>query len=136
MAMGKTDDTCVCSNRFLVQSRFHDHFIEKLGKAMDAELRLGHGSDPNTTQGPLINVRASEKVEHQVMDAVSRGAKVLRGGGGGSVWMARSISPLCWLMSPQTCCVPERKPSVLSSLSSGLTQGRKHLPLPMHLMWV
>ncbi|XP_020362238.1 succinate-semialdehyde dehydrogenase, mitochondrial-like isoform X1 [Oncorhynchus kisutch] len=72
--------TCVCSNRFLVQSRIHDHFIEKLGKAMDAELRLGHGSDPNTTQGPLINVRASEKVEHQVMDAVSRGAKVLRGG--------------------------------------------------------
>uniref|UniRef100_A0A4W5NM45 Succinate-semialdehyde dehydrogenase, mitochondrial n=1 Tax=Hucho hucho TaxID=62062 RepID=A0A4W5NM45_9TELE len=54
--------TCVCSNRFLVQSGIHDRFIEKLGKAMDAELRLGHGSDPNTTQGPLINVRASEKV--------------------------------------------------------------------------
>ncbi|XP_046897311.1 succinate-semialdehyde dehydrogenase, mitochondrial isoform X1 [Hypomesus transpacificus] len=72
--------TCVCSNRFLVQSGIHDRFMEKLGLAMDAELRTGHGSDPTTTQGPLINVRAAEKVEHQVTDAVSLGAKVLRGG--------------------------------------------------------
>ena len=54
--------TCVCSNRFLVQSGIHDRFMEKLGLAMDAELRTGHGSDPTTTQGPLINVRAAEKV--------------------------------------------------------------------------
>ncbi|KAG7470005.1 hypothetical protein MATL_G00134720, partial [Megalops atlanticus] len=72
--------TCVCSNRFLVQSGIHDQFVEKLGKAMDAELRLGHGSEPTTTQGPLINVRAAEKVEHQIADAVSQGATVLRGG--------------------------------------------------------
>ncbi|KAL7392879.1 hypothetical protein ABVT39_003208 [Epinephelus coioides] len=72
--------TCVCSNRFLVQSGIHDRFMEKLGKAMDTELRLGHGSEPNTTQGPLINARAAEKVAHQVSDAVSRGAKVLKGG--------------------------------------------------------
>ncbi|KAJ8353949.1 hypothetical protein SKAU_G00215160 [Synaphobranchus kaupii] len=72
--------TCVCSNRFLVQSGIHDQFVEKLGKAMDEELHLGHGSEPTTTQGPLINVRAAEKVEHQIADAVSQGAAVLRGG--------------------------------------------------------
>ncbi|KAL3064949.1 hypothetical protein OYC64_001059 [Pagothenia borchgrevinki] len=72
--------TCVCSNRFLVQSKIHDVFVEKLGRAMDAELVLGHGSEPSTTQGPLINNRAAEKVEAQILDAVSRGAKVLRGG--------------------------------------------------------
>lgn len=72
--------TCVCSNRFLVQSKIHDVFVEKLGRAMDAELVLGHGSEPSTTQGPLINNRAAEKVEAQISDAVSRGAKVLRGG--------------------------------------------------------
>uniref|UniRef100_A0A8P4FXJ1 Succinate-semialdehyde dehydrogenase, mitochondrial n=1 Tax=Dicentrarchus labrax TaxID=13489 RepID=A0A8P4FXJ1_DICLA len=72
--------TCVCSNRFLVQSGIHDRFMEKLGKAMDAELRVGHGSEPDTTQGPLINTRAAEKVVQQVSDAVSRGAKVLKGG--------------------------------------------------------
>uniref|UniRef100_UPI0037E70895 succinate-semialdehyde dehydrogenase, mitochondrial isoform X3 n=1 Tax=Semicossyphus pulcher TaxID=241346 RepID=UPI0037E70895 len=72
--------TCVCSNRFLVQSGIHDRFMEKLGQAMDAELRLGHGSEPDTTQGPLINSRAADKVAHQISDAVSRGAKVLKGG--------------------------------------------------------
>uniref|UniRef100_A0A672FHQ2 Succinate-semialdehyde dehydrogenase n=1 Tax=Salarias fasciatus TaxID=181472 RepID=A0A672FHQ2_SALFA len=72
--------TCVCSNRFLVQSGIYDRFVEKLGRAMDAELRMGHGSDPQTTQGPLINQRAADKVEQQVSDAVSRGASVLRGG--------------------------------------------------------
>ncbi|XP_071325528.1 succinate-semialdehyde dehydrogenase, mitochondrial isoform X1 [Trachinotus anak] len=72
--------TCVCSNRFLVQSGIYDRFMEKLGRAMDAELRVGHGSEPGTTQGPLINSRAVEKVVQQVSDAVSRGAKVLRGG--------------------------------------------------------
>uniref|UniRef100_A0A673AAU9 Succinate-semialdehyde dehydrogenase n=1 Tax=Sphaeramia orbicularis TaxID=375764 RepID=A0A673AAU9_9TELE len=72
--------TCVCANRFFVQSGIYDLFLEKLGQAMDSELRLGHGSDPETTQGPLINVRAAEKVVNQVSDAVSLGAKVLRGG--------------------------------------------------------
>ncbi|XP_056142296.1 succinate-semialdehyde dehydrogenase, mitochondrial isoform X2 [Lampris incognitus] len=72
--------TCVCANRFLVQSGIYDRFTEKLGQAMDAELRLGHGSEPTTTQGPLINVNAAKKVMHQISDAVSQGAKVLRGG--------------------------------------------------------
>ena len=40
-------------------------FVEKLGKAMDAELKIGHGSEPTTTMGPLINSRAAEKVLHQ-----------------------------------------------------------------------
>ncbi|XP_065154560.1 succinate-semialdehyde dehydrogenase, mitochondrial isoform X2 [Paramisgurnus dabryanus] len=72
--------TCVCSNRFLVQSGIHDLFVEKLGKAMDAELRVGHGSEPTTTQGPLINNRAAEKVESQIADAVAQGAVIVRGG--------------------------------------------------------
>lgn len=57
--------TCVCSNRFLVQSGIHDRFMEKLSQAMDAELRVGHGAEPDTTQGPLINSRAAEKVSRR-----------------------------------------------------------------------
>lgn len=34
---------------------------------MDAELRLGHGSEPDTTQGPLINTRAAEKVNSVII---------------------------------------------------------------------
>nr|XP_046256891.1 succinate-semialdehyde dehydrogenase, mitochondrial [Scatophagus argus] len=72
--------TCVCSNRFLVQSGIHDRFVEKLSRAMETELRVGHGSEADTTQGPLINSRAADKVVRQISDAVSKGAKVLRGG--------------------------------------------------------
>ncbi|KAM9722876.1 LOW QUALITY PROTEIN: succinate-semialdehyde dehydrogenase, mitochondrial [Menidia menidia] len=72
--------TCVCSNRFLVQAGVYERFVARLAEAMDAELRVGHGAEPDTTQGPLINARAAEKVAHQIADAVSRGAKVLKGG--------------------------------------------------------
>lgn len=58
----------MCSNRFLVQSGIYDRFLDGLGRAMDAELRLGHGSEPDTTQGPLINVRAAEKVGPKAND--------------------------------------------------------------------
>ncbi|XP_061737775.1 succinate-semialdehyde dehydrogenase, mitochondrial isoform X2 [Nerophis ophidion] len=72
--------TCVCSNRFLVQSGVYERFVAKLGAAMDAQLHVGHGSEAETTQGPLINARAADKVVQQISDAVSHGAKVLRGG--------------------------------------------------------
>uniref|UniRef100_A0A8C6LBI5 Succinate-semialdehyde dehydrogenase n=1 Tax=Nothobranchius furzeri TaxID=105023 RepID=A0A8C6LBI5_NOTFU len=72
--------TCVCSNRFLVQSGIYDRFVDQLSRAMDSELRLGHGAEPDTTLGPLINSRAAEKVVHQISDAVSQGATVLKGG--------------------------------------------------------
>ncbi|XP_077384399.1 succinate-semialdehyde dehydrogenase, mitochondrial isoform X2 [Festucalex cinctus] len=72
--------TCVCSNRFLVQSSIYDSFMAKLGAAMDRELKMGHGSEPETTCGPLINDKAAEKVVHQMEDAVSRGARLVRGG--------------------------------------------------------
>lgn len=72
--------TCVCSNRFLVQKGIHDVFVEKLAKAMEKQLHVGHGFESKTTQGPLINERAAEKVEKQIADAVSHGAKVVKGG--------------------------------------------------------
>lgn len=72
--------TCVCANRFLVQEGIHDAFVEKLVKAMHSELRVGSGFDEQTTQGPLINERAVQKVEHQISDAVSRGACIVTGG--------------------------------------------------------
>lgn len=52
-----------------MQGGIHDRFVEKLSRAMDAELRVGHGSEPDTTQGPLINSRAAEKVETKMTSA-------------------------------------------------------------------
>ncbi|KAM9199812.1 succinate-semialdehyde dehydrogenase, mitochondrial [Mergus octosetaceus] len=72
--------TCVCTNRFLVQKGIHDKFVEKFAKAIRSELRVGNGFDANTTQGPLINEKAVEKVERHINDAVSQGASVVTGG--------------------------------------------------------
>lgn len=72
--------TCVCSNRFLVQKGIHDSFVQKFAEAMKGQLRVGNGFEEKTTQGPLINQRAVEKVEAQVSDAVSKGATLVLGG--------------------------------------------------------
>ncbi|KAM6453561.1 succinate-semialdehyde dehydrogenase, mitochondrial [Liasis olivaceus] len=72
--------TCVCTNRFLVQKGIHDEFVKKFAQAIKRELHIGHGFDEGTTQGPLINERAVEKVERHIDDAVSQGASIVTGG--------------------------------------------------------
>ncbi|XP_066208532.1 succinate-semialdehyde dehydrogenase, mitochondrial [Saccopteryx leptura] len=72
--------TCVCSNRFLVQRGIHDSFVKKFAEAIKTSLRLGNGFEASTTQGPLINEKAVEKVEKHVSDAVSKGATIVTGG--------------------------------------------------------
>lgn len=72
--------TCVCSNRFLVQKGIHDSFVKKFAEAMKKNLHVGNGFEEKTTQGPLINKKAVEKVEKHVSDAVSKGATIVTGG--------------------------------------------------------
>lgn len=54
--------TCVCSNRFLVQRGIHDSFVKKFAEAIKTNLRVGNGFEERTTQGPLIDEKAVEKV--------------------------------------------------------------------------
>ncbi|MCL7929009.1 NAD-dependent succinate-semialdehyde dehydrogenase [Halomonas llamarensis] len=72
--------TCVCTNRFLVQSSVVNAFCEKLAVAMNSELHVGDGSKPNINIGPLIDHNAVKKVSEHVQDAVDRGAELLLGG--------------------------------------------------------
>lgn len=74
-----TGQTCVCSNRFLVQEGVYEAFSEKLAKAVSA-LKVGNGLESDITQGPLIDEAALNKVEELVSEAVSKGAKVTLGG--------------------------------------------------------
>ncbi|MCJ7557536.1 MAG: NAD-dependent succinate-semialdehyde dehydrogenase [Gammaproteobacteria bacterium] len=71
--------TCVCSNRFLVQDGVYDAFAEKLAAAT-AKLIVGRGETDGVSIGPLINKGAIDKVASLVDDAVEKGAKVLLGG--------------------------------------------------------
>lgn len=74
-----TGQTCICTNRFLVQSAVHDEFAEKLARKV-AQLKVGSGFEEGVAQGPLIEMAAVEKVEEHVADAVAGGAKILTGG--------------------------------------------------------
>jgi succinate-semialdehyde dehydrogenase/glutarate-semialdehyde dehydrogenase len=71
--------TCVCANRFLVQSSVYDTFAERLGHAV-TKLKVGPGLDDGVLQGPLIDNAAVEKVEQHIKDAVSKGATIVQGG--------------------------------------------------------
>lgn len=71
--------TCVCSNRLLVQSGIHDAFVERLAQAV-SRLSVGDGFSAGVQIGPLIDQKAVNKVEALVSDAVIRGARTLIGG--------------------------------------------------------
>ena len=74
-----TGQTCVCANRVLVQDGIYDAFAEKMAEAVTA-LKVGNGLEDGTQQGPLIDMRAVEKVEEHIADAASKGAKIVAGG--------------------------------------------------------
>jgi succinate-semialdehyde dehydrogenase/glutarate-semialdehyde dehydrogenase len=75
-----TGQTCVCANRILVQDGVYEEFTAKLKSAVEA-LQVGDGLEAGVTQGPLINADAVLKVEEHVADALSKGARIVTGGG-------------------------------------------------------
>jgi succinate-semialdehyde dehydrogenase/glutarate-semialdehyde dehydrogenase len=71
--------TCVCSNRILVQDSVYDEFVAKLVKAT-SELVVGNGLENGITLGPLVNSGAVNDVDQLVQASVDAGAKVALGG--------------------------------------------------------
>ncbi|GAB4556439.1 MAG: NADP-dependent succinate-semialdehyde dehydrogenase [Geothermobacteraceae bacterium] len=74
-----TGQTCVCTNRFLIQAGVYDAFAEKLAQKV-AAMKVGDGLKEEVQQGPLIDLAAVEKVEEHIADAVSKGARIVTGG--------------------------------------------------------
>ncbi|PMR69906.1 NAD-dependent succinate-semialdehyde dehydrogenase [Halomonas heilongjiangensis] len=71
--------TCVCTNRLLVQAGVYDAFLEKLTRRV-AELKVGNGLDDGVMQGPLINQAAVDKVQSHIADALAKGGRLVCGG--------------------------------------------------------
>jgi succinate-semialdehyde dehydrogenase/glutarate-semialdehyde dehydrogenase len=71
--------TCVCANRFLIQSGIYDDFAERFAERVRS-MKVGPGNEEGVVQGPLIDDAALAKVESHVADAVEHGARVLCGG--------------------------------------------------------
>ena len=71
--------TCVCSNRLLVQAGIAEEFTAKLVAATES-LKLGNGLDENVDLGPLVNAKAVKDVHELVQGSISAGAKLVLGG--------------------------------------------------------
>ena len=67
--------TCVCTNRFIIQESILSLFLEKLAVAVD-KLALGDGFEEGVQIGPLINDKAIQKVNNLVKEALEKGAKI------------------------------------------------------------
>lgn len=74
-----TGQTCVCTNRFLVQDSVYEAFTERFVRAV-AALRVGDGLQGEVEQGPLIDMAAVLKVEEHIADALAKGGRLLLGG--------------------------------------------------------
>ncbi len=74
-----TGQTCVCANRLYVQAGVYDAFLGKLAAAV-AKLKVGPGTEPGVTQGPLIDAAAVAKMKEHIADALAKGARLVAGG--------------------------------------------------------
>jgi succinate-semialdehyde dehydrogenase/glutarate-semialdehyde dehydrogenase len=74
-----TGQTCVCANRLFVQDGVYDAFARKFADKVQT-MKVGNGLEDGVAQGPLIDMKAVEKVEEHISDALSKGARVLTGG--------------------------------------------------------
>jgi succinate-semialdehyde dehydrogenase/glutarate-semialdehyde dehydrogenase len=74
-----TGQACTAANRFIVHSSVASEFARRVSEKVEA-FRMGRGTQPGVTIGPLINDKAVDKADHLVQDALSRGAILMTGG--------------------------------------------------------
>lgn len=84
--------TCVSANRFLIQDKIFDVFVEKICTKIKT-LKMGNGMDHSCFLGPLINTAQIQKVNTIVQDAINKGAKVHLGGKSASSLGERFYEP-------------------------------------------
>ncbi|MCD6296100.1 MAG: NAD-dependent succinate-semialdehyde dehydrogenase [Deltaproteobacteria bacterium] len=79
LKFGNCGQICVSPNRIFVHKevfcRFEKLFIEKV-----REIKIGFGREFKPTMGPLIDLKARERIEGMVKDALDKGAKLVCGG--------------------------------------------------------
>lgn len=70
---------CTAANRFIVQETIADEFVARLTRRVSG-LRIGRGTDPDATIGPLIERKAVDNAIRLIDDAVGAGARLTTGG--------------------------------------------------------
>jgi succinate-semialdehyde dehydrogenase/glutarate-semialdehyde dehydrogenase len=112
--------TCICANRFFVQSGVYEEFAGKLAEKA-AALRVGDGLDEGVTVGPLIDDAAVNKMSAHVADALDKGARLRTGGALvdlGAGWSKRFFAPTVLEgLVPEMLCAREETFGPLSPLA-------------------
>ena len=75
-----TGQDCLAANRIYVQRGIYEEFLQHF-QAATAKLKVGTGFEEGVELGPLMNQGAVEKCQSHVDDAVSKGARLIAGGG-------------------------------------------------------
>lgn len=70
---------CVSPDRFYIHESLHDDFVAGFARRAGA-LKLGHGLEPTSQMGPLINQKRVDAIEEVVADAERRGGRIETGG--------------------------------------------------------
>lgn len=70
---------CCASKRFLIHNSRKQEFIERMNEVI-SNLKVGDPMQEDTDMGPMININAAKRIEEQVNQLVSEGAKVVCGG--------------------------------------------------------
>jgi succinate-semialdehyde dehydrogenase / glutarate-semialdehyde dehydrogenase len=70
---------CITANRIYVQKPIYDKFAEMMLTRVKT-LKIGHGSEADTTLGPVTTSRSLDKAELHVKDAQEKGGRILSGG--------------------------------------------------------
>ncbi len=70
---------CVAGSRVYAHRSVYDRLVEGLAREA-GRLRLGHGLDPQTDLGPLVNRKQADRVAQYVRTGVSEGAEIVAGG--------------------------------------------------------
>lgn len=70
---------CIAPTRILVQEKVYDQFVDRF-VAGTQKVKLGDGMDPETSMGPLIDLRRIAAMERFIGDAVKKGATLRTGG--------------------------------------------------------
>lgn len=71
--------TCICTNRIFIHESIKDKFVASLKTQIEG-LKIGNGLERGVQVGPMINEAAVLKNQHQLEDALSKGAEVSTGG--------------------------------------------------------
>ncbi|MBL8629440.1 MAG: aldehyde dehydrogenase family protein [Rhodospirillaceae bacterium] len=74
-----TGQVCVAGSRLYIHKKVFDKVVSGIADIAKG-MKLGHGLDPTTQMGPLVNKVQADKVKSYIDSGVSEGAEVVTGG--------------------------------------------------------